>query len=67
MIAKEELENKLKTLEKSLSYNKNIEENHKCNTDLDEIYGNIAEWVKTRSKCQWYEESEKSIKYFLKH
>ena len=43
MIAKEELENKLKTLEKSLSYNKNIEENHKCNTDLGEIYGNIAE------------------------
>ena len=43
MIAKEELENKLKTLEKSLSYNKNIEENHKCNTDLDEIYGNIAD------------------------
>ena len=33
--------------------------------DLDEIYDNIAEGVKIRSKCQWYEENEKSIKYFL--
>ena len=60
-----ELESKLKILEKSLSCDKNIEEYHKCKTDLDGIYGNIAEGVKIRSKCQWYEENEKSIKYFL--
>ena len=59
------LESKLKIPEKSLSYDKNIEGNHICKADLDEIYGNIAERVNIRSKCQWYEESEKSAKYFL--
>ena len=60
-----ELESKLKILEKSFSWNKNTEEYHKCKVDLDEIYDNIAEGVKIRSKCQWYEEIEKSTKYFL--
>ena len=32
-----ELDSKLKFLEKSLSCNKNIEEYHKCNTDLDDL------------------------------
>ena len=59
-----ELESKLKILEKSLSCDKNIEEYHKCKADLDEIYDNIAEGVKIRSKCQWYEESEKSTKIY---
>ena len=49
-----ELESKFKILEKSLSCNKNIEEYHKCKTVLDEVYENIAEGVKIRSKCQWY-------------
>ena len=61
-----ELESKLKILEKSLSCDKNIEEYHKCKADLDEIYDNIAEGVKVRSRCQWYEENEKSTKYILK-
>ena len=60
-----ELENKLQILEKSLSSNKNVEEYHKCKVDLYEIYDNIAEGVKVRSKCQWFEESEKSTKYSL--
>ena len=60
-----ELESKLKILEKSLSCDKNIEEYHKCKADLDEIYDNIAEGVKVRSRCQWYEENEKSTKYIL--
>ena len=60
-----ELENKLKILEKFLSCDKNIEEYHKCKADLDEIYDNIAEGVKIRSKCQWYEENEKSTKHSL--
>ena len=70
LIAKEkrkkqhELESKLKVLEKSLSCDKNVEEYHKCKADLDEIYDNIAIGVKIRSKCQWYEENEKSTKYF---
>ena len=40
------LEIKLKILEKSLSWDKTIEEDHKCKGDLDEIYDNIAEEVK---------------------
>ena len=52
-----ELERKgnLKSL-KNLSCHKNIE-NY-------QIYGNVAEGVKIRSRCQWYKENEKS-KYFL--
>ena len=46
-----ELESRLKILEKSLSCDKNIEAYHKCKADLDEIYDNIAEGVKIRSKC----------------
>ena len=59
------LESKFEILEKYLSCDKNIEEYHKCKADLDEIYDNIAEGVKIRSNCQWYEENEKSTKYFL--
>ena len=53
----------LKSL-KNLSCHKNIENYHKCKADLDEIYGNVAEGVKIRSRYQWYKENEKS-KYFL--
>ena len=59
------VKNEFKIPEKSLSCDKNIEEYHKCKTDLGEIYDNIAEGVKIRSKCQCYKENEKSTKYFL--
>ena len=59
------MESKLKILEKSLSCDKNIEEYHKCKADLDEIYYNISEGVKIRSKLQWHEERKQSTKYFL--
>ena len=62
---KHELENKLKIFEKSLSCDENIGKYHICKAALDKIYHKIAEGVKIRSKCQWYEESEKSTKYFL--
>ena len=35
----------------------------KC--ELDEIYDKIAEGVRVRSRCQQYEEGEKSNKFFL--
>ena len=60
-----ELESKYQILENSLSCDKNIKENHKCKADLDKIYDNIAEGLKIRSKSRWYEENEKSTKYFL--
>ena len=71
LIAKEkrkkhhELESKLNILEKSLSCDENIEAYQKCEADLDEIYDNIAEGVKIRSKFQGYLESKKSTKYFI--
>ena len=33
--------------------------------DLEEIYDNIAEGIRIRSSCQWYEEGEKSSTLFL--
>ena len=33
--------------------------------NLELIYERIAEGVKIRSKCHWYEEGEKSTKVFL--
>ena len=45
---------------KNLSCDKNIAEYHKCNADLDGMYDNMVKGVKIKSKCQWYEENEKS-------
>ena len=33
--------------------------------ELDEIYDHIAEGIRIRSKCDWYEHGEKSTKFFL--
>ena len=32
---------------------------------LELIYEKVAEGVKVRRKCQWYEEGERSTKFFL--
>ena len=61
-----ELEKKLKELESNLSSEANFNEYTKCKKDLELIYERIAEGVRIRSKCQWYEEGEKSTKFFLK-
>ena len=36
-----------------------------CKKDLEFIYERKAEGAKIRSKCQWYEEGEKSTSVFL--
>ena len=36
-----------------------------CKLKLDEIYSKQSNGVRTRSKCDWYESSEKSNKFFL--
>ena len=46
----------------------NFEENInylECKHKLDDIYENIANGIKIRSKCNWYEYGEKSSKFFL--
>ena len=36
-----------------------LEKYNKCKNNLEEIYDNIAEGVKVRSKILWYKEGEK--------
>ena len=36
-----------------------------CKNRLEEVYDDIAEGIKIRSKCQRYELGEKSTKFFL--
>ena len=60
-----QLEKKLKELESNLNSEANFNEYTKCKKDLELIYERIAEGVKIRSKYQWYEEGEKSTKFFL--
>ena len=42
-----------------------LEEYNKYKNKLEEIYDNIAESVKVRSKISWYEEGGKSSNLFL--
>ena len=59
------LENKLKFLESNLNCDINSAENIDCKNQLEVIYDDIAEGIKVRSKCQWYEKGEKSTAFFL--
>ena len=52
-------------MESNLNSDKVLEEYNKCKNKLEKIYDNIAEGVKLRSKIWWYEEGEKTSKYFL--
>ena len=71
VIAKEErarrlkLENTLKFLENNLTDNLKKQQYGFLKCELDEIYDKIAEGVRVRSRCQQYEEREKSNKFFL--
>ena len=53
------LENQLKILKKKSGWG--------CwfKNELDGIYDHIAEGIDIRSKCDWYEHSKKSAKFFL--
>ena len=59
------LENKMKTFEENLTNNESNEEYLKCKRDLNYIYDQKIEGIKIRSKCNWYEDGEKSSKVFL--
>ena len=61
----DDLETKLKHYEKHENYVDNID--YKVSKQqLDEIYEKKALGIKIRSKCNWYEPSEKSTNFFLK-
>ena len=59
------LENKLIELEGNLNTEDNIQSYNIYKKELDSIYDHIAEGIRTESKCDWYEHSEKSTKCFL--
>ena len=59
------LENTLKFLENNLTDNLKKQQYELLKCELDEIYDKIAEGVIVRSRCQQYEEGEKSNKFFL--
>ena len=59
------LENELKLLESNLNRDINSAEYINCKNQREKIYDDIAKGIKVRSKCQWYEQGEKSTKFIL--
>ena len=59
------MENQLKILEKCLDKDDNLSKYNAIKNELDAIYDHITEGIRIRSKCEWYEHSEKSTKSFL--
>ena len=62
---KSDLENKIKDLENDLNNYNKLQKYSKIKSDFEEIYEKFVEATKVRSKCTWYEEGEKSTKFFL--
>ena len=62
---KEKLENEMKILEDNLNQSENLNRYNDAKFQLDNIYNKIAEGIKVRSKCNWYEFGEKFSKIFL--
>ena len=52
-------------LEQNIDLEKNIKEYDSCKQELSDIYDEISEGIKIRSRCDWYEFGEKSNKFFL--
>ena len=44
---------------------KKLQKYNKIKPELEEIYEQFVEDAKVRYKCTWYEEAEKSTKFFL--
>ena len=52
---------KLKNLESNLNSEENRKVYNHYKNDLETIHDYIADGIKIRSKCEWYEHGEKSI------
>ena len=59
------LESEFEKLENNLESSENLRKYENLKSDLELIYDHIAEAVRLRSKCDWYEQGEKSTKFFL--
>ena len=60
------LERELKKLEISLDDPNKLGKYNTIKNALDAIYDHIAEGIRIRSKCNWYEHGKKSAKVFFK-
>ena len=56
---------KLKELEQNLDHDEAKEQYYACSGEINEIYDEVSNGIKIRSKCDWYEFGEKSSKFFL--
>ena len=59
------LEVKLKKVEQNLGNDEAKEQYNAYRGEINEIYYEISNGIKVRSKCDWYEFGEKSNKFFL--
>ena len=59
------LEKELKKLEKNLNNFETNEYYLECKQKLQNIYTKKVNGIRIRSKCNWYENGEKSTKFFL--
>ena len=51
-------------LEQDIDSEEKFEEYDKTRSEFEKIYDKVAEGVKIHSKCSWYQNGEKSRKYF---
>ena len=58
------LESELKKLENNLENSNNLRKYERLKNDLELTYDHAAEEVRLRSKCDWYEQGEKSRNFF---
>ena len=58
------LENKMKTFEENLTNNESNQGYLTCKHESNYIHKQQLEGIKIRSKCNWYEDGEKSSKLF---
>ena len=58
-------ENEIKLLRTKLQNDENVKLFNRHKQEQDEICDDIAEGIRIRSRCQWYEKGEKSNKFFL--
>ena len=56
---------KLREFEQNLNCDENVEQCGIYKNELNNIYNDISNGIKIRSKCDWYEFGEKSNKFFL--
>ena len=60
-----DLETKIKNLEQDIINEDKLNEYKTAKDEFENFYDSVATRVKIRSKCNWYQYSKKSTKYFL--